>query len=118
MIKERQCQFFSFLKIVLPRSNGILRKIVLNRNPGTSYNFKPSYSHSSDQFHEIEWSLARIFEHEILLNKKVQKLKRQLNRKLDFSITALFNHLDQEDFGFIDTESIELFMEDQKMPIS
>jgi len=91
---------FSFLTLVLPNADSLLRSKVAQRK---NYAIENGQRLPSN----LEFELSRLLEKEIHYHVKVEIEKRELENMIDFNTVAIFSILDPLQYGFLDFENIK-----------
>lgn len=92
-----------FIQTLLPQEDSKLKTLATLRE---SYYLEPS----EPLPFEVEWALARVFESEIKNFKQIENLRDILQSSYDFNPLECFNTIDEERLGYLDYESLNLFM--------
>ena len=98
--------FQEFIQMLLPCEDNVLRNITLDR---------PSIRVGRFDFlpRDIELSIATVIEKEILLQRKIELLKRDLHNGLDYSAISSFRSVDKYNSGLITTVNLGAFLREQ-----
>ena len=103
--------YSDFLKAVLPVTNPSLRQRASQRE---SY-----YVGKNETLpYDVEWSLARVFEKELIAYRKIEVLKEDLLSRRDFDIRDAFRTIDYDRLGFLDHESLYKFFQRNRIGVS
>lgn len=97
------------MNFVLPSNSAALRPI-------SSYNEcqDPSFSLS----HELIWAFLRVFEKEILNNRKLKLSLKEIRARYDFNLPDAFSTIDLQGLGYLDVDSIYSFFIKNKLKIT
>ena len=100
---DAQLNFSEFIQIFLPCEDNVLRNITIDR---------PSVRVGRLELlpRDIELALATVIEKEIILQRRFESLKRELQYGLDYTPTAAFRSVDRHSSGTISTVNLGDFL--------
>lgn len=103
---DKRLSFQEFIQIMLPCEDNILRNITIDRPSVRVGRF--------DRLPiDIEHSMAAVIEKEVILARRVEAGKRDLELGLDYTSTAAFRSVDRYNSGLITTVNLGAFLRDQ-----
>jgi len=107
---DGRLSYTDFLEVVLPRTNSVLRTICTQRD---------SYYVADDEvlLYEVEHGLAKIFDKEVALSRKVELLKEDLVSRHDFSLRGTYEALVEAGDGRVDYEAFYSFLQKNSIPV-
>jgi hypothetical protein len=86
--------YTDFLKMVLPTANSSLRQLVTQRqNYAVGKGEKLAY--------EVEYSLTKLFQNELIMHRKIEKGKHDLSFRYDFNLLDAFRSIDRNNDQYI-----------------
>ena len=98
--EEGYLSVMDFAQLVLPQENDILRAVTSQR---------PTHDAESISIH-VERQLAVVLSLECDLQETFERMKSELEALKGFSTAQLFKAIDKQGRGFVDIESVTLFM--------
>jgi len=106
---DGRLSYTDFLEVVLPRTNSVLRTICTQRD---------SYYVADDEvlLYEVEHGLAKIFDKEVSLSRKVELLKEDLVSRYDFSLRGSYEALVEAGDGRVDYDAFAAFFRKNSIP--
>jgi Ca2+-binding EF-hand superfamily protein len=107
---DGRLSYTDFLELVLPRNNSVLREISTQRD---------SYYVAEDEIlpYEVELGLAKIFDKEISLSRKVELLKEDLVSRYDFNLRAAYEVIADCGEGRVDYDALYDFCQKNNISV-
>mmetsp|Transcript_32612 Transcript_32612/g.29476 ORF Transcript_32612/g.29476 Transcript_32612/m.29476 type:complete len:242 (+) Transcript_32612:41-766(+) len=108
---DGKLSYTDFLNLALPRTSPSLRQLCTTRE---SY-----FVAKNDPLpYECEWALARVFDKEVNFTRKNELLKDDLQLRYDYSPLEAFRLIDEERLGYLDLDSLYIFLKRNKIMTS
>jgi Ca2+-binding EF-hand superfamily protein len=107
---DGRLSYTDFLEVVLPKTNSVLRTIATQRD---------SYYVADHEIlpYEVELGLAKIFDKEVNLSRKVELLKEDLVSRYDFNLRAAYEAVAECNLGRCDFDAIYSFLSKNGIPV-
>ena len=101
---------YSFLEVVLPRTNTVLREVATQRD---------SYHVAEDEVlqYEVELGLAKVFDKEVSLSRKVELLKEELVSRYDFNLRTIHEIIAEAGEGRVDYDALYTFLQKNNISV-